>query len=156
MPIIPIILFTFLFWETQIPENNFRVISFNEFEEITDKPSEKLRIYNFWATWCAPCIKEMPDFEKINKELSEVELVFISMDDGRRPERVTSFMEKKGITSPVMLLDDIDFNSWIEKVNENWSGAIPATLFINPEGERHFHEGQLSEQELRELINQLK
>ncbi|MEX2566283.1 MAG: TlpA disulfide reductase family protein [Cyclobacteriaceae bacterium] len=156
MPIIPIILFTFLFWGPQISNENFRIISFNEFEEIIDKPSEKLRIYNFWATWCAPCIKEMPDFEKINKELTDVDLVFISMDDGRRPERVTSFIEKKGIASPVLLLDDIDFNRWINKVNENWSGAIPATLFINSEGDRHFHEGQLSEQELRELINQLK
>lgn len=135
---------------------SFAVISFQEFEKMTQKPSDKLRVYNFWATWCAPCVKEMPAFEKVNADDKQVELIFISMDDGRRPERVTSFMEKRGVKSPVYLLDDVDFNSWIDKVSEKWSGAIPATLFIKANGERHFHEGELDEHDLKKLINQLK
>jgi thiol-disulfide isomerase/thioredoxin len=132
------------------------VISFETFEQMTQKPSEKIRIYNFWATWCAPCVKEMPAFEKVSSEDTSVELLFISLDDGRRPERVTAFIEKRGVKSPVFLLNDVDFNSWINKVSEKWSGAIPATLFIKPNGDRIFHEGDLDEIELRELISQLK
>lgn len=132
------------------------VISFETFEQMTKKPSEKIRIYNFWATWCAPCVKEMPAFEKVSSEDDSVELLFISLDDGRRPERVAAFIERRSIKSPVFLLNDIDFNSWKNKVSEKWSGAIPATLFITPDGERIFHEGDLDESELRKLISQLK
>lgn len=150
------ILLVIFLWGLPDRNESFRIISFDEFKEITNKSSEKLRIYNFWATWCAPCVKEMPDFEKVNAADPEVELVFISMDDGRKPERVTAFMDKKNIKAPVLLLDDVDFNSWIDKVSENWSGAIPATLFIRPNGKEHFHEGQLNEEELKKLVNQLK
>lgn len=135
---------------------SFKIISFDEFEEMTKVPSEKIRIYNFWATWCAPCVREMPDFEKVNAEDASVELIFISMDDGRKSERVTNFIEKRGVKSPVFLLDDVDFNNWIDKVSKNWSGAIPATLFVKPNGDRAFHEGDMDEESLRHFISQLK
>jgi thiol-disulfide isomerase/thioredoxin len=133
-----------------------KVISFAEFEQLVEKPSDKIRVYNFWATWCAPCVKEMPVFEKVSAEDSEVLLIFISMDDGRRPERVSAFMERKGIKSEVYLLDDVDYNSWITKVSEKWSGAIPATLFVTPDGKRLFHEGEMDEQELKAIISRLR
>ncbi len=137
---------------TAADRGDFKIITFEKFESILNEDSEKLRIYNFWATWCAPCVKEMPYFEKASQENKALELVFISMDDGRNPERVTDFMEKRNIKSPVFLLDDVDYNKWIDKVNPEWSGAIPATIFIKPDGERHFHEGELEESELKKLI----
>jgi thiol-disulfide isomerase/thioredoxin len=133
-----------------------KIISFEEFEAMTNAKSDKIRIFNFWATWCAPCVKEMPDFEKVNAEDSSVELFFISMDDGRKPERVTNFIEKRGIEAPVYLLDDVDFNSWIDKVSDKWSGAIPATLFVTPEGNRYFHEGDMDQSALKSFLHQLK
>ncbi len=140
---------------TASERGNFKIINFEEFEVVLNKDSEKLRIYNFWATWCAPCVKEMPYFEKASQEDDAIELVFISMDDGRNPERVTNFMAKGNIKSPIFLLVDVDYNKWIDKVNPEWSGAIPATMFIKPNGERHFHEGELEEPELKKLIEQL-
>jgi thiol-disulfide isomerase/thioredoxin len=134
----------------------FEIIDFARFESMTVEKSEKLRIYNFWATWCAPCIKEMPYFEQIQEEDKDVELVFISMDDGRRPERVTNFIEKRNIKSPVYLLNDVDYNNWIDKVSENWSGAIPGTLFIKPDGVKSFFEGEVTYEELKSMISQLK
>jgi thiol-disulfide isomerase/thioredoxin len=134
----------------------FEIIDFARFESMTVEKSEKLRVYNFWATWCAPCIKEMPYFEQIQEEDKDVELVFISMDDGRRPERVTNFIEKRNIKSPVYLLNDVDYNNWIDKVSENWSGAIPGTLFIKPDGVKSFFEGEVTYEELKSMISQLK
>lgn len=134
----------------------FQIISYQEFDEMVKTPSNKIRIYNFWATWCGPCVKEMPYFEKIQAEDSSIELIFISMDDGRKPERVTSFIDKKRIKAPVYLLNDVDYNKWIDKVDPSWSGAIPATLFIKSDGTKSFHEGELTEKELKLIINQLK
>ena len=134
----------------------FSIIDFPTFEKMTQETSDKIRVFNFWATWCAPCVKEMPYFQRVQEEDNEIELVFISMDDGRKPERVTNFMERRNISSPVYLLNDIDYNKWIDKVSPNWSGAIPATLFIKPNGERSFHEGEVSYEELKSMINKLK
>ncbi|WP_209330070.1 TlpA family protein disulfide reductase [Lunatimonas salinarum] len=136
--------------------DSVQIISFEEFEQMAGRPSEKLVIYNFWATWCAPCVKEMPAFEKVNGDYPDVDLVFISLDDGRRPERVNSFIERRAIKAPVFLLSDVDFNSWIEKVSKDWSGAIPATLFVQSDGTRFFHEGELDESGLVNLISRLK
>ncbi len=135
--------------------SEFKIISFEEFEELTNQDPDKFRIYNFWATWCAPCVKEMPYFEKARNDNPDLELIFISMDDGRNPSRVTDFIKKRAITSPVFLLDDVDYNNWIDKVDPSWSGAIPATLFITQNGERHFHEGELEEEDLKLINNQL-
>ncbi|WP_373494957.1 TlpA family protein disulfide reductase [Aquiflexum sp.] len=137
-------------------ESTFRIISYPEFEEMLKTTSNKIKVYNFWATWCGPCVKEMPYFEKIQAEDSSIELIFISMDDGRKPERVTSFIDKKRIKAPVYLLNDVDYNKWIDKVDPSWSGAIPATLFIKSDGTKSFHEGELTEKELKLIINQLK
>lgn len=140
---------------SQLP-NDFEIISYEDFEEMVALPSDQIRIYNFWATWCAPCIKEMPHFEKVALNNQDLSLHFISLDDGRKPERVDSFIEKRNIQSPVFLLDDIDYNTWISKVHEDWSGAIPATLFLDADGNKHFFEGEMSEEELMEIINKLK
>ncbi len=134
----------------------FKIITFEEFEVMLNEDSEKLRIFNFWATWCAPCVKEMPYFENVVSQDEELELFFISMDDGRKPERVTNFMEKRNIKSSVYLLNDVDYNKWIDKISEDWSGAIPATLFINKNGSRHFHEGEVTEEELKALLSKVK
>ena len=146
----------FIFAGAYRPTAEVRIISFSDFEAMMSAQSDQLRVYNFWATWCGPCVKEMPYFEKVANENSGVELVFISLDDGRKPERVDAFIQKRGIGSPVYLLDDVNYNEWIDKVATSWSGAIPATLFISSDGVRHFHEGEIEEHELNELITQLK
>lgn len=138
------------------PDDTLKIISFPEFEEMTQQSSDKIRVFNFWATWCAPCVKEMPYFQNVQAEDKSIELIFISMDDGRKPDRVTSFIEKRNITAPVYLLNDVDYNKWIDKVDPSWSGAIPATLFIKPDGSRTFHEGEVTEEELKSMIQQLK
>jgi len=134
----------------------FAIIDFPEFERMADEKTGKIRVFNFWATWCAPCVKEMPYFQRLKAEDEDIELIFISLDDGRRPERVTDFMKKRNITSPVYLLNDVDYNQWIDKVDPEWSGAIPATLFVKPNGVRSFFEGEMSYEELKTMINQLK
>ncbi|WP_414734302.1 TlpA family protein disulfide reductase, partial [Cecembia rubra] len=69
---------------------------------------------------------------------------------------VTDFMKRRNITSPVYLLNDVDYNQWIDKVDPEWSGAIPATLFVKPNGVRSFYEGEMTYEELKTMISQLK
>jgi len=135
-----------------------RIIDVDTLERIMHDPESGIRVINFWATWCKPCIEELPYFEALrdNPAFNEVEVILISLDfSSDLNSRVSGFMEKNDIHSTVYLLDNTDYNSWINKVDPTWSGAIPATLMIDGKsGERRFFEKQFKFDELEnELID---
>ena len=134
------------------------VVKLTDLQKYMKAPSEKVKVINFWATWCAPCVKELPLFEKLNEERQDVEVTLVSMDMDLdpNPEKVHKFIARKGIKSNVMILNEKDPNSWIDKIEKEWSGALPATIIINPStGQRIFVEKQLHEGDLEALIEKL-
>jgi thiol-disulfide isomerase/thioredoxin len=133
------------------------VIKVPKLESLISESTGKVQIFNFWATWCGPCVKELPYFEATAQLMStEINVNLISIDFVEELNKVEKFIERKGIESSVYLLDDVDYNSWIDKVDPSWSGAIPATLIVNPvTGKRKFIEHELQEGELEKLINEL-
>ena len=140
--------------KTKIPTFNF-----NELEPLLNKKNDTTYVVNFWATWCKPCIKELPDFEKINEQYAsqKVKVILVSLDfPGQMESRLIPFVEKRQIKSEVILLDDPDANGWIPKVDQEWSGAIPATLLYNKR-ERKFYERSFTykeiEKELKSILN---
>lgn len=130
------------------------VIKFDRLEALIKEKDDKVKVINFWATWCGPCIKELPYFEAARSTYgNDIAVHLISLDFADQLEKVHKFMERKDIRSNVYLLDEIDYNSWIDKVDESWSGAIPATLIIDGRtGKRKFLESELTEDELNSLI----
>ena len=133
------------------------VVKFDALQKILETKSDQIQVINFWATWCAPCVKELPLLEKINaKKDLNTKITLINLDYADKLDKVNEFMARKNIQSEVLLLDDIDYNSWIDKVDKSWGGAIPATLIINPRtGKRKFVEKELKEGELENLIAEL-
>lgn len=134
------------------------VIKFDELQKILDGNSSQIQVINFWATWCAPCVKELPLLEKLaEQENLNVKITLVSLDYADKIDKVNSFVSRKNIQSDVLLLDEIDYNSWIDKVDKQWSGAIPATLIINPKTkQRIFLEKELREGDLEKAIISLK
>ena len=130
------------------------VVKFDALQKILDTKSDQIQVINFWATWCAPCVKELPLLEKINaQENLNAKITLVNLDYADKLDKVNEFVVRKNIQSDVLLLDDIDYNSWIDKVDKSWSGAIPATLIFNPStGKRKFVEKELQEGELENLI----
>ena len=143
--------------QTQAQE--IRVIKFAELQEIIySDASSPIQVINFWATWCAPCVKELPLFEKLNDEKNEsIKITLINLDFADKLDKVRSFVDRKKMKSEMLLLDEIDYNQWIDKVDKHWGGAIPATLVVNPKnGKRKFIERELEEGELEKLIEEVK
>jgi thiol-disulfide isomerase/thioredoxin len=111
-------------------------------------------VVNFWATWCAPCVEELPYFEELTREYADkpLRVLLVSLDFRRQLERrLLPFLKNNDIQSRVVVLDDADANAWIDKVDPSWSGAIPATLFY--QGERRlFKEQTFTRDELFQLV----
>lgn len=128
--------------------------SFQEYSHLLNKENDTTYVVNYWATYCAPCVKEMPVFRKIEQEYTgkPVKIILTSMDFGGNVlDRVRSFMQRHQIRSHVVVLDDPHTNSWIDKVSPQWSGALPGTLIYNKHS-RKFHEGVITYEALKNII----
>ncbi|MEZ5046641.1 MAG: TlpA disulfide reductase family protein [Chitinophagaceae bacterium] len=110
------------------------VVHFDWYENLTQQKNDTTYIVNFWATWCVPCVEELPYFEKINElyKHQKVKVILVSLDALKRKESVLQpFINMKKIASTVLLLNEPDYNSWIDKVNSSWQGSLPATVIFN-------------------------
>lgn len=121
--------------------------------------TDTIYVINFWATWCKPCLEELPSFEKITRNYpnSFVKVILVSNDFKKQIDtKLVPFLKHAKIKSQVVFMDETNPNTWIEMVDPNWSGAIPATLiFKGSTGQRFFKEGTLSYDQLNTEITKL-
>lgn len=140
----------------QSPEN-IPIVNFSQFEPLLHKSTDTVYVINFWATWCVPCRKELPEFQKLHKNLfgQNISILLVSLDF---PKDIDSglipFINKNGITAPVILLNDPNSNAWIDKVEPTWSGSLPATLIYKGKS-RLFYEEELNYESLVLAINKI-
>lgn len=133
-----------------------KTLNFEELSSYLNRNDNKTYVINFWATWCAPCVKELPYFEKITETYSknEVEVVLVSLDFPDKLEsKLIPFIEKHKLQSKIVLLDAPNENEWIPKIDSTWSGAIPATVIYN-KNKRLFYEKSFTQTELLNELNQ--
>ncbi|MFQ3575357.1 MAG: TlpA disulfide reductase family protein [Cytophagales bacterium] len=118
------------------------------------KTNDTLYVVNFWATWCKPCVKELPHFFEVEKKTKDqkVSFVFVSLDFPKNQEKVNSFLLTNNASGKHVLLIEKDPNIWVEKVEKSWEGNIPATWLVKNRQTLHFVADELSENELYQLI----
>lgn len=133
-----------------------KIIKLPELEKILSPESDTTYVINFWATWCVPCVKELPYFDNLNAEFPDKKLkvILVSLDFKRQFEtNLKPYLVKNKVKSEVLLIDEPDYNSWIDKVDPSWGGAIPATIIINSaSGKRKFYEKDFTKEELNETV----
>ncbi len=120
------------------------------------KENDTLYIINFWATWCKPCVEELPCFENVTAthKNEKVKVLLVSNDMKKELNgRLTKFVSDKNLQSQVLFMNETNPNDWLETVNKDWSGAIPATWFVRGNKE-FFHEGELTCEELEKMIRE--
>jgi len=137
-------------------EHQPRVLAFNDFEPHLHLQNDTTYLVNFWASWCVPCVEELPVFERVGEEYRDqkVKVLLVSLDfPGQIETRLVPFLEKNEIRSEVLVLNDPDANKWIDSVDPSWSGSIPATLIYRG-SDRTFQEGIYSYDDLKRIIEQ--
>lgn len=146
----------FLLSASSVWSQNVQVTDFKGLEPLLNRQNDTTYVVNFWATWCIPCVKEIPYFQQIHDEFSgkKVKVILVSLDFLKHLDsRLKPFIEKYKLTPEVILLNDPDANSWINKVSPEWSGALPATIIYN-HSFRSFYEKSFTFEELQTIVNQ--
>ena len=130
--------------------------SFPQLESRFHTSGDTTLLVNFWATWCKPCIEELPYFLSLEKKFAgkKFKILLVSLDFRMQLEtQVIPFVKNKKIKPEVVLLADADANSWIPNVDGQWDGAIPVTLLV-VHGERFFYgQGFNSRKQLERWID---
>lgn len=138
-----------------LENENIEVYNFAELEPMLHKDDNRTYVINFWATWCKPCVEEMPYFQAAHDTYGDrdVKVLLVSLDFPDKLEsQVIPFIKKNSLTPQVVLLDDPDENTWIPKVDESWSGALPSTLIYH-KSQRAFYEQSFTKESLFAEIN---
>ena len=134
LKLLMILLLSLIFSCSDQTNDSIEVVDFDSFYSKIDLSSDDTYVINFWATWCSPCVKELPYFEIVNREFSEknVKVLLVSLDFPSQIEsKLKPYLKKNKIKSNVILLDDSKMNKWVPRVSEKWDGGIPATLIVN-------------------------
>lgn len=143
-----------LFFFSSTFGQNIEVLKFDQLEQKWNKSNDTLYVINYWATWCKPCVEELPDFLKLDKKMNgqKFKMILVSLDfPSHIKSKVIPFINKNNVKPEVIILDD-DANVWINKVNKNWDGAIPATQFIK-NNKKEFYSEQINFTKLTQIVN---
>ena len=130
------------------------VLSYSGLEPYLNKNNDTTYVINFWATWCKPCLEELPAFNELAEKYQDQKLciILVSLDfPPQLKSQLIPFLKTNNIMSKVIVLDDPNSNYWINHVDSSWSGAIPATLIYN-NNSREFYERSFLFNELDSIV----
>jgi thiol-disulfide isomerase/thioredoxin len=134
-----------------------RTVRWVEVQQILENSSDTTYVLNFWATWCKPCIEELPAFENLRSNVSDkkVKIIMVSMDFVKDiNNRLGPFVQKHKITNQIWLLNEPDYDAWIDKISPDWSGAIPVTLILNNKKQKkQFYQKSLTYKDLAQYVS---
>jgi thiol-disulfide isomerase/thioredoxin len=108
--------------------------TYDAFKSYLEADNDTIYVVNFWATWCKPCVEELPSFEQLyqNYKDKKVRLILVSLDFEKQIEsKLIPFMKKNELKGEVLVLKQKGMNDWIDKIDPSWSGALPATIIYN-------------------------
>ncbi len=139
----------FLLCTAALRAQQVKLITVSQLEARFKQGKDTTYVVNFWATWCKPCVKELPEFEKFkdaNKGKS-IKVILVSADLKSKLETgVIPFVKSHQLSGEIYLLNEAP-SSYNERISPEWSGAFPATLMVKA-GRKKFHEAAYTYQEL--------
>jgi thiol-disulfide isomerase/thioredoxin len=112
-------------------------------------------VLNFWATWCEPCVEEMPILIRLHENNRKVQIVGISLDEANQVKVVRKFVAEHNIPYRIVLRQGENFETMVNSIDPNWIGALPATFVFYKGTLQYSKVGLLNEAELLQQIRPL-
>jgi thiol-disulfide isomerase/thioredoxin len=146
---------TFLLLNLAAFSQQVKSVKITELEK-TIKGSKAPLIVNFWATFCVPCLQEIPYFQEITDryKAKNVSLLLVSLDMKQAyPVKVNEMARRLKLAYPVVWLDETNADYFCPKIDTSWTGGMPSSLFVNnATGYHKFFEEPLSREKLEEEV----
>ncbi len=142
-------------YDTPVDSMNIRVMDYDQLKPLLHQDNDTTYVVNFWATWCAPCVQEIPYFVQLDSIYSNApfQLVLVSLDFKKDYVRkLMPFVKERKLENYVLVLEDNRANYWIDDIDQSWSGALPATLVFNGERRTFYEQTFHHVDELNEII----
>lgn len=136
-----------------LPAQDIPTIDYPALQAFMARQGDTTVVYNFWATWCRPCVAELPSFLRLDSAYAAqpVKVVLVSLDFPDQKDRLEAFVARKELQPEVLHLDASDQNAMINGISPEWSGALPATLIVGPQG-RTFKEQSFTYEALAQWV----
>lgn len=131
------------------------VYSYEAFKPFLNADNDTTYVVNFWATWCKPCVEELPHFEQLYQEYKDkkVRLILVSLDfEKQLKTSLLPFIKENKLQGEVVVLQQKGMDIWIDKINPTWSGSIPATIIYN-KNKKAFFEKMFTQEELKVAVS---
>ncbi len=139
--------------QAQIPQIKIELPDISGKQRNISEWQGKIRIINFWATWCPPCLKEIPEFIKLQAQYKDKNLQFIGIAIEDKAA-VEDYLNSITINFPILIAGDAGLS--LSQRLGNIVNAVPFTLIINQQGQIiHRQPGELSREKIIELITPL-
>jgi len=100
--------------------------TYDAFQKYLEAENDTTYVVNFWATWCKPCVEELPSFEQLYEKYKDkkVRLILVSLDFEKQIEsKLIPFINENKLKGEVLVLQQKGMNDWIDKIDPSWSGA---------------------------------
>lgn len=128
-------------------------------EKFMSAKNDEILVINFWATFCKPCVAEIPSFISIAEKYKndKVHLLLVSLDlPSYYPDKIVNFAKKHNFNSHIVWLNETNADYFCPKIDSSWSGSIPSTLMLNTKtGARKFFEEELTAVQFENALKEL-
>lgn len=140
----------------RLQAQEIKEVSIMELDSVIRETSGPV-VVNFWATWCAPCLEEIPYMQRLTAEKG-VAFYLVNLDNRRNfDDKLKDFVKSRDFKAVHFWLNETNADYFCPIVDEDWSGSIPASLFIHREKQiRIFREEKIEEKDLEELLNSIQ
>lgn len=110
--------------------------NYDDLAPVFEHKNDTTYLINFWATWCKPCVEELPYIEQLHDDFAgqKLSIILVSLDfPDQIDKKLIPFIREHQLRSQVVALLDGDYNAWIDRVEPAWGGAIPISIVYNAE-----------------------
>jgi len=132
-----------------------QVLNYDQLRPLLHLDNDTTYVVNFWATWCSPCVQELPVFLRLDSlyRNEPFRLILVSLDFRKDYLRkLEPFVRERKLEQHVIVLEDNRANYWINDIDPFWSGAIPATLVYHGDRKAFFERTFDQANELSDIV----